>query len=75
VDAAFGERSLSPSQIYRIINIKQARAGKNTDNQHHLNPNKTVHTASLIASVAAAVADDRRIDTRSPAKLYTIETP
>jgi hypothetical protein len=38
VDAAYGDRSLSPSQIYHII--KQARAGKDTEGQRHLNPKK-----------------------------------
>jgi hypothetical protein len=63
VEAAYGDRSLSSSQIYRII--KQVRARKNTDDQRHLNLKKTVRSANLIASEAAAVADDRRIDTRS----------
>jgi hypothetical protein len=63
VEAACGDQSLSSSQIYRII--KQARAGKNTDNQHHLNPKKTVHPATLITSVAAAVANDRLNGTQS----------
>jgi hypothetical protein len=63
VEAAYRDRSLSSSQLYRII--KQARAGKVTEDQRHLNPKKTVRTAALIASVAAAVAADRRIDTRS----------
>ncbi len=39
VDAAYRDRSLSPLQIYRII--KQARAGKDAEDQRHLNPKKT----------------------------------
>ncbi len=35
VEAAYGDRSLSSSQLYHII--KQARAGKDTKDQHHLN--------------------------------------
>jgi hypothetical protein len=38
VEAAYGDRSLSSSQLYRII--KQARAGKDTEDQHHFNPQK-----------------------------------
>jgi hypothetical protein len=36
----------------------------------HLNLKKTVHTANIISSVAAAVADDQRIDTRSLPAAY-----
>jgi RNA polymerase-interacting CarD/CdnL/TRCF family regulator len=70
VEAAYGKRSSSSSQIFRII--KQARAGKNTDNQWHLNLEKTVRTANLIASVAAVVADYWRIDTRSLAAAHGV---
>jgi hypothetical protein len=38
VAAAYGDRSLSSSQLYRII--KQARVGKDTEDQRHLNPKK-----------------------------------
>ncbi len=70
MEAAYGDRSLSSSQIYRII--KQARAGKDTEDQRHLNPKKTVRTATLIASVAAAVAPDWCIDTRSLAAAHGV---
>jgi hypothetical protein len=70
VEAAYGDRSLSSSQLYCII--KQARAEKDTEDQRHLNPKKTVHTVTLIASVAAAVAADRRIDTRSLAAAHGV---
>jgi hypothetical protein len=63
-------RSLSSSQIYKII--KQARARKNTDDQCHLNPKKTVRMANLIAYVAAAIDDDRQIDTRSLAATHGV---
>ncbi len=56
MEAAHGDRSLSSLQKYRII--KQAR-------ERHLNLKKTLCTANIIASVATAVADDQRIDTRS----------
>ncbi len=56
IEAAHGDQSLSSLQRYRII--KQARG-------HHLNLKITVRTADIIAYVAAAVADDQWIDTRS----------
>ncbi len=56
VEAAQEDRSLSSLQRYKII--KQARG-------RHLNLKKTVRTANINASVATAVADDQRIDTRS----------
>jgi hypothetical protein len=65
-EAAYGDRGLSSSQIYRMI--KQAKAGKNIEDQCHLNPKKTVRTAKLIG--AAAVANDRQIDTRSLAAAH-----
>jgi hypothetical protein len=70
VEAVYGDRSLRSSQIYQII--KQARARKSTDDQRHLNPKKTVHTANLITSVATVTADDRRIDTRSLAAAHEV---
>ncbi len=70
MEAAYGVRSLSSSQLYRII--KQARAGKDTEDQRLLNIKKTVRTAALIASVAAAVVADRRIDTRSLAAAHGV---
>jgi hypothetical protein len=43
-----------------------------TEDQRHLNPKKTVRTATLIASMAVAVAADRRIDTRSLAAAHGV---
>ncbi len=38
----------------------------------HLNLKKTVRTANIITSVAAAVADDQQIDTRSLHAAYGV---
>jgi hypothetical protein len=57
VDAAFGDKTLQKTAIYSII--KKVKAGKDTADQRHPNPKKTVRIAALIASVAAAVEEDR----------------
>jgi hypothetical protein len=51
-----GIRALKEMAIYAIL--KKVRPEKNTDDQHYLNPKKTFWTASLIASVAAAIEID-----------------
>jgi hypothetical protein len=58
VDTVYGDKALKKTAIYVIL--KKAIAGKNTDDQHHLNLKKTVTTTSLIASVATVVEKDRR---------------
>jgi hypothetical protein len=62
VDAAFGDKTLQKKAIYKII--KKVKAGKDTADQRHLNLKKTVRIAALIASVAAAVEEDRRVTSR-----------
>jgi hypothetical protein len=37
-DSAFGDKLLSKSAIYKIIN--KVKAGESTDNKRHLNPKK-----------------------------------
>jgi hypothetical protein len=49
---------LKRAAIYKIL--KAVKEGKNTDDQRHLNSKKTKRTPALIASVAAAVEEDRR---------------
>jgi hypothetical protein len=49
---------LKKTAIYTIL--KKVKAGKNTDDQRHLNPKTRVWTASLIAAVAASIEEDRR---------------
>ncbi len=63
MDAAFGDKTLQKTAIYAII--KKVKAGKNTSDQRHLNGKKTLRNAALIASVAAAVEQDRRLSVKS----------
>jgi hypothetical protein len=59
VDLVYGDKALKKTAIYAIL--KKVKSGKTTEDQRRFNPKKTVWTASLIASVAAAVEDDRRL--------------
>ena len=62
VDSAYGNKTLSVSQINRII--RAVKEGKNTSDQRHANAKKTKRTASIVAAVAAAVEADRRTSVR-----------
>ena len=57
--AAYGDQALSKSAIYKIM--KKVKAGEETADQRYKNPKKTKRTGDLIAAVAAAVSDDRRL--------------
>jgi len=46
------------------------KAGKNTSDKRHLNPKKSKRTDTLIADVAATVAQDRRVTIQELASLY-----
>ncbi len=59
VEAAYEDKALKKTAIYAIIN--KVKKGETTDDQRHLNSKKTVQTLALIASVAAAVEEDRRV--------------
>ena len=59
VEAAYGDKALKKTAIYAII--KKVKKGETTADQRPLNSKKTVRTPALIASVAAAVEDDRRV--------------
>ena len=59
VIAAYGDQALSKSAIYKIM--KKVKAGEETADQRYKNPKKTKRTGDLIAAVAAAVSDDRRL--------------
>jgi hypothetical protein len=59
VEAAYRDKALKKTAIYAIIN--KVKKGETTADQCHLNSKKTVRTQALIASVAAAVEDDRRM--------------
>ncbi len=56
VQKAYGDKGLKKTQIYDVI--QKVKAGKNPSDQRRLNPKKTMRTAGLIASVAAAVEED-----------------
>ena len=68
MDSVYGDKTLKRTQIYDIL--KKVKEGKNTDDQRHKNPKKTVRTAAMIASVAAAIEEDRRRDIRSLASAH-----
>jgi histone-lysine N-methyltransferase SETMAR len=70
VETVYGDKALKKTAIYAIL--KKVKAGKNTDDQRHLNPKKTVRTASLIASIAAAVEADRRQCIKSLAAVHGV---
>jgi hypothetical protein len=58
-DAAFGDKSLTKSNIYNIL--KKVKAGEMTDDQRHLNAKKSKRTQDIIAAVAANVNADLRV--------------
>jgi len=60
VKKAYGDKALKKTQIYEIITL--VKANKNTKDQRCLNPKKTKRTQTLIAAVAAAVENDRRVN-------------
>jgi hypothetical protein len=59
LDAAYGAKALSISQINRII--KAVKEGKNTLDQHHSSTKKMKQTGKVLASIASAVEDDLQI--------------
>ena len=59
VIAAYGDQALSKSAIYKIM--KKVKAGEETADQRYKNPKKMKRTGDLIAAIAAAVSDDRRL--------------
>jgi hypothetical protein len=65
VDDVYGDMALKKTQIYEIL--KQVKMGKNTDDRTGFTKQKT---ADLIASVAAAVAEDRRVSMQDLARVH-----
>jgi hypothetical protein len=59
VNAAYGDKALSISQINRII--KAVKEGKNNADQRYSSAKKTKLTGDVLASIAAAIEKDRRI--------------
>ncbi len=57
--------ALKKTQIYEIL--KRVKMGKNTDDRRGFTKQKT---ADLIASVAAAIAEDRRVSIQDLARAH-----
>jgi hypothetical protein len=62
MDLVYGDKALKKTAIYAIL--KKVKSGKITEDQRRFNPKKTVQTASLIASVAAAIEEDRHLSVK-----------
>ena len=62
VKAAYGDKALTRSAIYKII--KLVKAGKPTEDQRKNNAKKNVRNQWLIAPVSAAVGYDARVNIR-----------
>jgi hypothetical protein len=65
VDDVYGDKALKKTQIYKIL--KQVKMGKN---RRGFTQQKTKMTADLIASVAATVAEDRRVSIQDLARAH-----
>ncbi len=63
VDSVYGDKTLKKTAIYAIL--KKVKAGETTADQRHLNPKKRTRVPDVIASVAAAVEEDRRVTIKS----------
>ena len=65
LDDVYRDKALKKTQIYKIL--KQVNMGKN---RRGFTKQKTKMTADLIASVAAAVAEDRRVSIQDLARAH-----
>ena len=65
LDDVYGDKALKKTQIYKIL--KQVNMGKN---RRGFTKQKTKMTADLIACVAAAVAEDRRVSIQDLARAH-----
>ena len=65
LDDVYGDKALKKTQIYKIL--KQVKMGKN---RRGFTKQKTKMTADLIASVAVAVAEDRRVSIQDLARAH-----
>jgi hypothetical protein len=68
VDDVHGDQALKKTQIYEIL--KRVKMGKKTDDQRGVKTPKTAMTADLIASVSAAVTEDRQVTIQALAKAH-----
>ena len=65
VDYVYEDKALKKTQIYKIL--KQVKMGKN---RRVFTKQKTKMTADLIASVVAAIAEDRRVSIQDLARAH-----
>ncbi len=70
VDAAYGDKTLSRSQINR--RIKAVKEGKSTSDQRYSNAKKTKRTEDVVAAVAATVEQNRRLTVRELASMLDL---
>jgi histone-lysine N-methyltransferase SETMAR len=70
VDAAYGDKALSKSQINRII--KAVKEGKLTSDQRYSNAKKTKRTEDVVAAVTTAVEKKRRLTVRELASMLDL---
>jgi hypothetical protein len=68
VDAAYGDKTMSKSQINPII--KAVKEGKNTKDQCHLKGKKTARTPDVVAAVSATIENDRRRSIKEVAAIH-----
>jgi hypothetical protein len=69
VGDVYGDKALKKTQIYEIL--QRVKMGKNTDDRSGFTQQKTKMTAKLlIASVAAAVSEDRRMSIQDLARAH-----
>jgi histone-lysine N-methyltransferase SETMAR len=69
-DDVFGEKSLKLRAIYDIL--KLVKKGENTDDKRRFNPKKTTRTDDLVAAIAAAIEEDRRVRVKPLAKAFNV---
>jgi len=69
-DDCYGEKTLSRSQIYKIM--KTVKEGGDTSDQRGRSTEKNVKTADLIAAIAEAVNENGRLTVRELALSYNV---
>ncbi len=70
VKKVYGDKAMTYSAIYKIL--RQVKAGGDTSDRRKSNSKKTKRTLAHIASIAAAVDDDRRISVKRLALMHDL---
>ena len=70
VKKVYGDKAMTYSAIYKIL--RQVKAGGDTSDRRRSNSKKTKRTLAHIASIAAAVDDDRRISVKRLALMHDL---